>query len=1072
MKACKIILLFAIFLSACIPSAATLTTTAQISAVNVPSANDNPQPQPSTDWYMAGANPQRTSWVSTEVKGDLKPLWYTPIEPYINPRVQVIATGGKLFISTAKGLYAYNPDTGSQLWVYPTKFPIAASPTVTGSTAFIGVFDRRIHAINTADGKSRWISDQAGAGFDTSPLVVNNRVIAGNRDGYLYAFNINTGKLLWRYKTDGPILFSAAYYDGKIYLASSDMHAYALNESGRLVWKSAALPGSGFNSWWPVVYQAPGTDRSKDRIIISGGWNYREDMSPEYNRKFTEMETADAFPLFKQIEGASISFNEIINYYKSKPYRKTTIVLDAQTGEEREIAPFLYAGTTNGSRFPAMVGSEGRIYQQAVHEYHKWIPGASLLSWKPGETSYITSDDVGYSYPADEPMYLALGGRLAYFGICCDRYAMAFDTTDHSSAWGYWGYDLDSRFPGYSLYYQRPNCPDDCYGVNNISTHFGTRNGVYGVHGEGNPPIPYDGKVFLHRGNTLLAFGPSAASAVKNPKSMIVEATGDPVQIQGATGLKSMLAIEVNKMLDAGHLRKPYVNQRKLYCINTEMEYWQNSSMTIYVLLRALPHLPSSMQQEVRQYIQNEYTVYKPYEVASEGLTGTAREYYSTPPDALQELNSANGSGGTTLFTHYASWKYAQTFGNASAVFNNIKDRLPSPLSKAELLQDPYKLNEYIAGYWGYLELQKLATGSENASVRSTLNNLIVLRTNNFTNESAYADEWESDPDRLGGICNQLNAASNFLYLVPELAEILRTKNLSQVRAAITENEFNAPFWFVAFTHNGLGESTLTPLYDVNAMFQAKALILRTPASELEKYLDVPAFKVGDLYYILNLATVLDLPPASISPTKTPATPPASRTATPDNAPTNLRATTLPPANPTFSSGTSGSKITVTGITDLGPVAKYDKQEITFRVNTSASNPQLPFDPDAPRGINGLAGVSIEGVFVSPSGKKWAQPGFYYQIFDDQVKDGSAWFYPTGQAVWKVRFSPDEVGTWQYYVRAQDKTGTTQSETHSFMVSLSTNRGFIRANKNVDLRPHFKSYFLFIQDLPLNNGKY
>lgn len=1217
MKAYKIFLLLSLLVSNFVSPRQALASTDQVSSLNAPSGDVAAQTQPPTDWYMAGANLQRTSWVSAEVTGNLKPLWYTPIEPYINPRVQVIATGGKLFVSTAKGLYSYNPDNGAQLWVYPTKFPIAASPTVIGSTAYIGVFDRHIHAVNTDNGQGRWISDQAGAGFDTSPLVVNNKVIAGNRDGYMYAFDSATGKTLWKYKTDGPILFSAAYYDGKIYFASSDMRAYALTESGSLVWKSAALPGSGFNSWWPVVYQAPGTDRSKDRIIISGGWNYREDMGPEGNKKFTEMQAAEAFPSAKKVEGAEISYNEIVNYYNSKPYRKTTIVLNPQTGAEMETAPFLYAGTTNGTRFPAMVGSDGRIYQQGTHEYHQWIPGASLMSWKPGESNFVTSDDVGYSYPSDEPMYLSLGGKFAYFGICCDRFATGFNTTNHSSGLSLWGYNLDSKFPGYNLYYQRPNCPGDCYGVNNITTHFGTRNGAYGVHGEGNPPIPYNGKIYLHRGNSLLAFSPTAASVVKNPKSTIVNTASDPVQVLGSSALKNNLAAEVQKMLDAGHLRKPYVNQRKMYCIGSEMEYWQNSSMTIYTLLRALPHLPASMQPNVKQYIQNEYNTYKPYEIWNEGFSGTPREYYSAPPDAQQKLNTAGNQAGTTAFSLYVSWKYAQTFGNAAAVFNNIKDRLPTPPANAELLKNPYKLNEYIAGYWGYLELQKLATGTETASIRTTLNNLIALRTNNFTNQSAYADIWESK-DVHSTICNQLNIASNFLYLVPELAEVLRTKNLSQVQSAITEDEFNAPFWFVGFTHNGVGESTLTPLYDVNAVFQAKALILRTPASELEKYLDVSAFKVGDLYYILNLTTVLDFsspgttpnatPTSALTATSTPGTPTPMVTATADscgttnialNRPTTSSSTEIASFSPnqavdgltntrwsssysdpqwvqvdlgstqsicrvrltwetayaqsyeiqvsddgttwstiysttTGDGGTddltgltgSGRYVRVTGTTRAttygyslweievfagvssitptpataaptsaatdtpaaattptlastaaatntavvttatpvvsGPatsiaisnisenssIAKYDKQEITFSVTTSASNPQLPFDPSAPNGVNGSSGVSVDAVFTSPSGKTWSQPGFYYQIFDDQVKGGAAWFYPTGQAVWKVRFSPNEVGTWQYYIKAQDKTGTTQSATRSFNVTASAHKGFIQASKS------------------------
>ncbi len=1028
MKVFKIIILTSLLLTTFTPLTREPTPTAKTSNLNI--LSDEEDTPTSADWYMSGANPQRTSWVSTEVRGDLKPLWYTPIEPYINPRVQVIATGGKLFVSTAKGLYSYDPDTGSQLWVYPTKFPIAASPTVIGSTAYIAVFDRHIHAINTADGRGLWVSDQAGAGFDTSPLVVDNKIFAGNRDGYMYAFDANTGKLLWKYKTDGLILFSAAYYDKKIYFVSSDMHAYALTETGKRVWKSEALPGSGFNSWWPVVYQAPGTDRSKDRIIISGGWNYREDMYPEYNKKFTEMESADAFPSNKQTSGAIISYEEIINYYKSKPYRKSTVVLNPQTGAEMEIAPVLYSWTTNGSRYPSMVGADGRIYQQAVHTYQQYIPGATLISWKPGESNFIRSDDVGYSSPADEPMYLSLGGKLAYFGINSDRYAMAFDTTDHSQRWTYWAYNLNSLFPEYSLYYQRPNCPEDCYGVNNISTHFGTRNGAYGIHGEGNPPIPYNGKVYLHRGNTLLAFAPSASSVVKKSKSTIVNTPSDPVRTRAAVSLKYMLEVEVQKILDAGHLRKPYLNQRKLYCIDTEMEYWQNSSMTIYVLLRALPHLPPSMQPKVKQYIQKEYNTFTPYEISIEGFVGAPREYYSTPPDVLQQLDASGSVGGTTLFTNYVSWKYAQTFGNATAVFNNIKDRLASPPSHTELLQNPYKLNEYIAGYWGYLELQKLATGSEDKSVRNTLNDLISLRTNNFTNQSAYADIWELSPDGAKTICNQLNVASNFLYLVPELAEILRENNLSQVQDAITEDEFNAPFWFVSLTHNGLNESTLTPLYDVNAIFQAKALILKTPVTELEKYLDVSAFKRGDLYYILNLTTLLDLPPAPVKPTAT-----------------LVSVNPAPPTGLTAASSTPET-IAISHISNNSSVAIYEKQEITFDLSTMASNPQLPFDLTAPPGIDGEAGVSVEGIFTSPTGKKWTQPGFYYQIFEDKTKDDSAWLYPTGQAVWKVRFSPNEVGKWQYYIKAQDNSGITRTELRSFTVTPSSNHGFIRASKS------------------------
>ena len=140
-----------------------------------------------------------------------------------------------------------------------------------------------------------------------------------------------------------------------------------------------------------------------------------------------------------------------------------------------------------------------------------------------------------------------------------------------------------------------------------------------------------------------------------------------------------------------------------------------------------------------------------------------------------------------------------------------------------------------------------------------------------------------------------------------------------------------------------------------------------------------------------------------------------------------------------------------------------------FDVITLASNPQLPFDISPPAGIDGMVGISVEGVFTSPTGKTWEQPAFYYRIFDDQIKDGIGWFYPTGKAVWKIRFSPDEVGTWQYYIKAQDKTGTTQTGSNSFTVTPSTSHGFVRASKT-DPRYFEYSDGTYFPALGINSG--
>ncbi len=57
-----------------------------------------------------------------------------------------------------------------------------------------------------------------------------------------------------------------------------------------------------------------------------------------------------------------------------------------------------------------------------------------------------------------------------------------------------------------------------------------------------------------------------------------------------------------------------------------------------------------------------------------------------------------------------------------------------------------------------------------------------------------------------------------------------------------------------------IGEGGMSLLYNYYALFQAKAFVLQESRQELSKYLDVPAFTVGDLFYIQNLVALLETP--------------------------------------------------------------------------------------------------------------------------------------------------------------------------------------------------------------------
>jgi len=132
-----------------------------------------------------------------------------------------------------------------------------------------------------------------------------------------------------------------------------------------------------------------------------------------------------------------------------------------------------------------------------------------------------------------------------------------------------------------------------------------------------------------------------------------------------------------------------------------------------------------------------------------------------------------------------------------------------------------------------------------------------------------------------------------------------------------------------------------------------------------------------------------------------------------------------------------------------GEVSRREKLEITFEIKDStAQNLQFPYDPNPPAGIKPEIGISVDALFTPDNWQTvYTQPAFYYQEFEDAVKSGQEWFYPSGRFFWKVRFSPNQEGTWQFKIRAQDKGGITETEPQSFTVTASNNRGFVRVSK-------------------------
>ena len=859
-----------------------------------------------SSWPMAGANPERTSWTAEEVRGELKPLWYKPFEPYISQKVQIIAAYNTLYIATARGLYALDASSGAQRWVYPTAQPLGHSPTIQDGIAYVGGFDHKLHAIDAFTGQGLW-TFEARAGFQTNPLVAAGKVYAGSRDGFFYAIHAGgpqAGQLAWKYPTQGPILFSAAYKDGVVYFASQDSHAYALDaQTGGLVWKSAKLPGAGFHSFWPVVYQ--------DRVIFAGSHNYRSSsrFSPpgkEPVREWDEVypnrqsdpdgtlvgppgqqpgpwapgtSTLDTSRPNVTPNGQTLPITE---YFEQKPWRRTVFVLNRFSGQEvtydfdqdglREYAPFLWFGTHSGNRYPPVVGGDGVLYLSNDYQSSPAIPWGHISGWKL-DTPFI-------SLPApernavDEPLGYVAGGNLLYWNRCCDRVGASFDLSQLGTGWTYFRFDLEQLLPGYNRRYYNP----DTQNFTAVYAAFGGPNGVYGFHADTNPPIPYQGKVYMHRSNAVLAFAPGAGAPQALALAPTVPAPPPRLTPLGPAGLKARLSQEIQKMLLAGHLRPGYASHghfdlpAQSQCGADLGDYFHHPAETILTLLQALPHLPEGMRPQVLAYLQAEFNAYPPYQYDHIGWRdGAAREVFNLPPEmeaARVNFPPQEGLSGfvwsSNPYSFYALWQYAtlqndpilaqQLLANAQnnrALMGSLLNVPPGGI----LAKMPFVHNAYIAGYLGYLGLERLAGQPESSQIRQELGRLLQLRASQFSKDSAYATAVNREE---GAYCRTLNVASNFMFLVPELADYLHDHALVKVQGALAEYESLAPYWFVSFAAEGFGENALTPLYDSQALFLAKAWILRDPGSELENFLDVPAFARGDLFYIQKLVAAIE----------------------------------------------------------------------------------------------------------------------------------------------------------------------------------------------------------------------
>jgi hypothetical protein len=341
--------------------------------------------------------------------------------------------------------------------------------------------------------------------------------------------------------------------------------------------------------------------------------------------------------------------------------------------------------------------------------------------------------------------------------------------------------------------------------------------------------------------------------------------------------VESRLAEQIQRMIQAGHLapglcymEQHYANDASRHGYELD-DYWHNPGELIYTLAISIPYLPEALRTEAKNYIKSEFARYPPHTYVHMGPEGSLRELTPRPPEYASEWASfysqrttsateaANwGAGSGTLpwrfppFNIYACWKYAELFpAEAPALLEKLRSKVIDMPDLGDFgLAHPHVLNAYIAGYYGYLNLQSLAGEARSSEVENWLAKVLQERLVSLN----------QDPATLPGA-----EAGGFIGLVPELGDYLSRNARARAEQVLRYQEWAAPYWHIARAEEitrvdavrTYWEGYHSHIYETASQFQARAYILKWPREQLEKYLDASSVYRGDLAYIQNLIATL-----------------------------------------------------------------------------------------------------------------------------------------------------------------------------------------------------------------------
>ena len=148
---------------------------------------------------------------------------------------------GRIYFGQQGGedyFYCIDAETGQLVWKQATGW-VWGSANAAQGRIFVPGIDGMVNCLDADTGAILW-RYRTSRSTCSEPIVDGNTVYFGGWDHYFYAFDLHSGKLLWKYHVDGGCdSGTAVAKDGRVYLPSGGADSFKCldGETGELLWE-------------------------------------------------------------------------------------------------------------------------------------------------------------------------------------------------------------------------------------------------------------------------------------------------------------------------------------------------------------------------------------------------------------------------------------------------------------------------------------------------------------------------------------------------------------------------------------------------------------------------------------------------------------------------------------------------------------------------------------------------------------------------------------------------------------------------------------------------------------------